>query len=734
MPPRTAVPWADDPSTVRPMLASTAPAGAPPTLESPRLVYEPKYDGMRVLVHVEPGHPSADVRLWSRLGHDKTTQFPDLVRDLKRFARSLRRGALLDGEIVALDEDGEPVGFQRLQRRIHLTGATDVERAASTQPVALVLFDVLRDGVDDLRRLPLSDRRARLETIVGNAGSEQVRLAEQSAGDGRRLHDRAVTLGLEGLIAKDSASTYESGRRSRAWVKLKLPRRQEFVVGGWTEPRGTRRHFGSLLLGYYEGAGRARRLVYAGPVGSGFTERDLDRFAERLSERETARSPFTSAPNPPERPHWTTPDLVVEVKFTEWTDEGVLRHPVFVGERDDIDPRSVRREAAAGGEDAGRPAHPSGRAPAASASAPQRSPRLAPRGPVAAPDGSIVAARVTDRAAMGISPGDRPPAVDPVLGLVIEQLDTLERARRNGPVVLPDGSRLDVTNLAKVFWPERALTKGDLLRYYARVSPLLLPNVADRPLVMKRLPNGVAGKSFYQQRAPDDVPPGVRVEVAAAEAEGETPRLVGGTLLTLLYMTQLATISQDPWFSRVDEPGVAREAALDLDPMPGVTFEQVVDVARWIHDELETLGVPAVAKTSGASGLHVYLPLAPATPYQAGQLFCQLVATLVATKHPKQATVERAVGRRGRTVYIDYLQNIEGKTLATAYSARGNAFAGVSTPLSWDEVTRGLRPEDFTIETAPARFAERGDLWAPLHGRHRLDLRAALDRAQGKLL
>lgn len=705
MPPRRVAAWRDDPSAVRPMLATSPPAGTSPTLASARLVYEPKFDGMRVLVHVEPGHPAADVRLWSRLGHDKTAQFPELVRDLRRFARTLKRGVLLDGELVALDARGEPTGFQRLQGRIHLTGARDVERAVAGQPVALVLFDVLRDGVEDLRGLPLADRRARLEKIVGNAGSEQLRLGEQAAGDGTRLYDRAVALGLEGLIAKDAGSPYESGRRSKAWLKLKLPRRQEFVVAGWTEPRGTRRHFGSLLLGYYEGTGRARRLAYAGPVGSGFTGRDLDRFAGLLAERAVDTSPFTPAPKPPERPHWTRPDLVVEVKFTEWTDEGLLRHPVFLGTRADVDPTTVGREPVPGLPVAG------------SASLPVRT-RPTPR-----------AASPRPRPDAGV-----PPPADPALALVVEQLEALERARRNGAIVLPDGSRLDVTNLWKVFWPERALTKGDLLRYYARVSPMLLPNVADRPLVMKRLPNGVAGKSFYQQRAPDEVPDGIRVEFAAAEADGETPRLVGGTLRTLLYMTQLAAISQDPWFSHVDEPGLAREAAFDLDPMPGVTFEQVVDVARWVHDELEALGVSSVAKTSGASGLHIYLPLAPGTPYQAGQLFCQLVATLVATRHPQQATVERTVGRRGRTVYIDYLQNIEGKTLATAYSARASAFAGVSTPLAWDEVARGLRPEDFTIETTPARFAARGDLWAPIHGRRRLDLRAALERAQGKLL
>jgi bifunctional non-homologous end joining protein LigD len=250
-----------------------------------------------------------------------------------------------------------------------------------------------------------------------------------------------------------------------------------------------------------------------------------------------------------------------------------------------------------------------------------------------------------------------------------------------GVLSLPDGSTLDVTNPAKVFWPAEGLTKGDLLRYYVRVSPWLLPVVADRPLIMKRFPNGVKGKAFYQQRAPDDPPPGIRVEAVEddGEPEGFLPRLVGGSLQTLLYMTQLASISQDPWFSQIGTLDDADCCALDLDPMPGVPFRQVLDVARWLRDELQALDIPAVPKTSGSSGLHIYVPLPPGTPYASGQLLCQIIATLVAMKHPKVATVERTVGKRGRTVYVDYLQNIQGKTLACAYSARASEFAGVST-------------------------------------------------------
>ena len=250
---------------------------------------------------------------------------------------------------------------------------------------------------------------------------------------------------------------------------------------------------------------------------------------------------------------------------------------------------------------------------------------------------------------------------------------------------------------------------------------------------MKRYPNGVSGKAFYQHRAPDDPPAGLRVAIADGDEE-RVPRIIGGSLLALLYMTQLASISQDPWFSTIAAPHLAREAALDLDPMPGVPFSQVRDVARAIRDVLQALDIPACAKTSGSSGLHIYIPLADGTSYEAGQTFCKIIATLVATQHPRLATVERKVGARGRTVYIDYLQNIEGKTLATAYAVRANDVAGVSTPLRWEELdSADLHPEEFTLATAEARFAEVGDLWAPMSSGARLDLRAALER-MGRLV
>ena len=640
---------------------------AEPPLAGTGLIFEPKYDGIRALVHVAPGRPDPDIRLWSRLGNDKTAQFPGVVRALEPLARSLSAPLLIDGEVVALDAAGRPAGFQQLQGRIHVLGAADVERLDRAQPTALIAFDLLRDGNADLRGSALTARRRRLDELVRPFVSDTLRLSEQAAADGRALHARATAEGWEGLIVKEAASPYHAGRRSPAWRKLKLVKQDEFVVGGWTEPRHTRSCFGALLLGVYEGDGARKRLVYAGHTGTGFDQKELERVWKLLRVREVDRSPFADRIKTNEPAHWVRPELVAQVRFTEWTADRRLRHPVYLGLRDDKRAAEVRME---------EPAKPR-----------RRRPRP-----------------------------ERPESEDSI----VAQLRALEEAKKDGTLELPGGERLGVTNLAKIYWPKARLTKGDLLRYYAQVAPLILPAVADRPLVMKRFPNGVDEPAFYQQRSRLEKPPaGVRIETLPDEldpiSEADARRFVGGNLITLLYMAQISAISQDPWFSRVQSPLDVDYVALDLDPGEGTPFSRVLDVARWIRDELRSLKVPAVAKTSGSSGLHIYIPMPRSTSYESGVLFCQIVATLIAARHPKAATVERTVRARPRgTVYVDYLQNILGKTLATAYSARASDFAGVSTPLAWEELDEPIDPREFTILTAPKRFKERGDLWARL--------------------
>ena len=662
---------------IQPMLASLMDA----PLDDPQFVYEPKYDGIRAIVEVElrrgrgqgaGSHPGAIVRVWSRLGNEKTHQFPEIAAALERWGRTQKEPVVLDGEVVALDKNGDPTGFQNLQGRIHLSDSPG--RAESGPPsTALIAFDILRVGRHDLRENPLVERRKVLEQVFAQTGSPLLRISTMVTGDGRALYHEALERGWEGLIAKLAVSPYKSGKRTPDWRKLKIVHEQEFVIGGWTEPRHTRAYFGALLLGVYDGD----RLIYSGHTGTGFNEKELARVMKRLKPLEATDPPFTPKPKTNERPHWVRPELVAQIKFTEWTADGKLRHPVYLGLRDDKRPTDVHRE-----------------------------------------DTSRLHGGSTVRLKTGTTrtPSNNPA---PKMDGLIDQLRGIESARRDGALTLPDGATLAVSNLHKVFWPAQKLTKGDLFRYYVQVAPYLLPAVADRPLVMKRYPNGIRGKWFYQHRV-DSAPSGVRRDrVHVAESREQ---IIGGTLLALLYMTQLAAISQDPWFSRVQHPEFADYAAFDLDPSDGVPFSTVLDVARWIHDELDALDAVGVPKTSGASGVHIYVPLPPSTPYDLGLLFCEIVATVVAQKHPRVATIERSVRARGKRVYIDFMQNVLGKTLATAYSARASDYAGVSTPLTWKEVEAGFAREDFTIETVPNRLKTAGELWGELRRAKGVDL------------
>ena len=657
------------------MLASLVDA----PLDDPDFVYEPKYDGIRAVAEIAAR--GAAIKLWSRLGNDKAAQFPGVVTALRKWARRRTAPLVLDGEVVALDAKGQPSGFQDLQRR--------------SESCAFIVFDVLRDGTTDFRGRPLVERRQALERLLGKTTSSTIRISEIAYGDGQSLHERAIAEGWEGLIAKRADSIYHPGKRTPDWRKIKLVHEQELVVVGWTEPKQTRLHLGALLLGVYDDD---QSLIYSGRVGTGFDDRELAKLIKLLTPLETSKSPIKSPPRTNEKTHWVKPQLVAQVRFTEWTADGILRHPVYLGLRDDKKALDVKRESSK---------VPGSRFQVQSS----RSGKRAKTG-----------TRNTERGTRNEEPGTRNP--EPGTQDLLDQLRALEEARRDGVLRLPGGASINITNPHKVFWPKQKLTKGDLLRYYVEAAPFILPAVADRPLVMKRFPNGIAGPPFYQHRAPDP-PPGVRVE-RVKEADGsDRSQLVGGDLTTLLYMTQIAAISQDPWFSRVASPAMADYVALDLDPMPGVSFAQVLDVAKWIRDELLPLGAAGFPKTSGADGAHIYIPLPPGTPYEAGLLFCQIVATVVAQKHPKQATTERSVKACGKTVYVDYLQNIPGKTLATAYSARASQYAGVSTPLTWKEVDAGVEREAFTIETMPARLREVGDLWAAFRRAKGVDLSRA---------
>jgi bifunctional non-homologous end joining protein LigD len=668
-------------SHITPMLATigtTIPTGAGWT-------FEPKYDGVRVLAFAA----GASVRLITRNGKDKSHQFPEVTAGVRALALRRKRPFVLDGEIVAFTGDA-PARFQALQSRMHLQGERDIAGQVKSTPSALIAFDLLVDGDSVLLDQPWNVRRKRLERFIGARTPKGLRLGDSAPGDGEKLLARARRDDWEGIIAKRVDSTYQPGARSRDWLKLKVEFRQEFVVGGYTEPRNTREHLGAILLGYFDGDD----LVYVGHTGGGFTRESLAAMAKRLARLERKSSPFSTPVRTNEKAHWVRPEVVVEVKFNEWTADSRLRQPIFLGVRDDKDPREVTREATSVQRGHG----------VARAAATRR--RTGAAASVKSPPKKSAAKRAAKRSASAVSGTDARLEVE---------LDAAEHERRDAHLTLGRGVTLSLSSLDKVWFPGRAggYTKGDVLRHYVRVAPFILPVMEDRPLVLKRFPDGINGEAFYQQKAPPNPPAGVRVDTIE-DADGDrVERLVGGSLATLLYQVQLGTISVDPWHARVKSLGFADYSVIDLDPGPRAKFDRVVEVATWVKAELDRLGLRAALKTSGSTGLHIFLPLPPRTSNEAALLIAQLVATRVASAHPREATVERTVSARPKaTVYVDYLQNVLGKSVAAAYAVRARPGATVSTPLEWDELTSKLDPRDFTIGTVGERFARVGDIWS----------------------
>ncbi len=613
--------------------------------------FEPKYDGIRVLAFAT----SSDVKLITRNGKDKALQFPEIVAALSKLATQTKRSLVLDGEIVALI-DGEPARFQELQGRMHVKESDLIARRSSAAPAALILFDILMDGDDVLIREPWSERRAQLLKRVGKRVSTQIRVTESVEGDGKKMLAKARRQGWEGIIAKRVDSRYEPGNRPRSWLKLKIEFRQEFVVGGFTEPRNSREHIGALLLGYFDGD----RFIYVGHTGGGFTNKGLGEMYKRLKPLERKTSPFEETPKTNEKAHWVKPEIVVEVKFNEWTADRRLRQPIFLGVRDDKSAREVALEAT---------------------SVQKKSAGTTKRG-----KGNTES--------------------------LLEQLTALEEKGGDGSLDFGRGRSLKVSNLDKVFFPKEKYTKGDVMRFYARIADFILPTIEDRPLVLKRFPNGIDGESFYQQKASETTPPGVRVEPIETDGGEKRRCIVGGDLLTLLYTIQLGAISVDPWHSRVQSLEYADYTIIDLDPGPRANFGRVIQVARWAKEVMDGFGLNGAIKTSGSAGLHIYLPLPPKTPNEAATLVAQMIATKVADAHPKEATIERFVKARGAaTVYVDYLQNIQGKTVAGPYCVRATPGATVSTPLKWKELTDELDPRAFDLGNAAERFEKVGDVW-----------------------
>ncbi|MGH2405627.1 MAG: DNA ligase D [bacterium] len=625
-------------------------------------LFEVKYDGVRVLAERE----GDQVTLYGRNGQTITERYPELIAPLR--ALPVDR-YIIDGEIAAFDEDARP-SFQRLQARMHLTKPRDIEQAAAAVPVVGIFFDCLAMDGYDLRRLPLVQRKAMLGLLVPPLGT--VRYGDHVVEEGEAFYEAASAARLEGIVAKKATSSY-TGTRSRDWIKIKCLRAQEFVIGGYTDPQGSRGYFGALHLGLYDGA----RLVYVSKVGSGFDDKLLKGIWERLQPLRRDTSPFEAGGPVGRGHHWVEPRVVCEVRFAEWTAENGIRHPVFLGLRDDKRPEECRFET------------PATLAPAETA--PKQS-----------------------------QPEPTPPST------------ASPRAREASRTAGPDGAPVKITNPGKVFWPEEGYTKGDLIAFYEAVAPLLLPYLKDRPLVLTRYPDGINGKSFFQKDAPDFVPAWVRTErIYSKDAERDINYFIVNDPRTLRYVANLGTIPLHFWSSHLGSLDRPDWLVLDLDPK-GAPFTDVVEVAQLLHAMLDEIRLPHYVKTSGATGLHILVPLAAHYSYEEARNFARLLAMLGAEAAPKIATLARPIGARGGKVYIDSGQNGHGRTIVAPYSIRPLPGAPVSCPLRWEEVTDRLDPSGFTIKTVPKRFEKIHDPLTRILTES-IDMAAAIVRLEKRL-
>ena len=702
------------PRELAPMLAETAEKPA----SEPQWRYEPKLDGYRVIAYVR----GADVQLKSRRGLDLTAFFPELTEEL---ATQAIGQMILDGEIVALDASGRP-SFNALQNRAQLKNATEIAAGRRDNPVVLVCFDLLHFAGLNLRGSPyLARHRYLAQCLLPSAHVQLVHCSD----NGPELYRAALSHGFEGVVAKRIDSTYQPGKRSRAWLKIKAAQSAEFLVGGFTRGKGARDPLGALLLGYFDG----KALRYAGHVGSGLDDQVIAKLLERTAKLTRKESPFAEQV-PLHRPTtWLAPQLVAEVTFSEWTPAGSLRAPVFVRLRDDIEPAQVKKP------------DPNAK-PAASAD-----PAPAGRG------GSKRAARTAARGAR--SDPDPPDAV----GLILEQLDN--RANRLDLEV--GAARIRLTNLDRVYWPAAgksspAVTKRDLLRYLARVGRFMLPHLEDRPLTMIRMPEGIDGERFFQKHWEQPLPEFVETVTVFSETKDDRHRyLLANNLPTLLWLGQIGTLEFHIWHSRAhpgpDTPNASTDYAsslaaleasvlnypdylvFDIDPYiysgkeakgaePELNrkgFATGKRVAFWLRSLLREMGLEAIIKTSGKTGLHMFVPIERTVTFDEARHICETVGRHVMRAHPKDITMEWAVEKRTGKIFIDYNMNVRGKTLNVAYSPRGVPGTPVSMPLTWEEL-EAAEPLDFTLNNVPGRLEKRGDRWHDV-----LELKQSLTKAFG---
>jgi bifunctional non-homologous end joining protein LigD len=599
------------------------PETTPPTFLKPMLctlidqpfgregwIFEMKWDGYRAI----GAKRSGEVQLYSRNDLDFRSKYPEVAKTLE----ALPDNTVIDGEIVAVDKDGVPK-FEALQNW----------GKGPEGELRFYVFDLLWFKGHDVRNAPLLERKQLLRDVIPE--NSPIHYSDHIKGKGEKFFEKVQKQHLEGMVAKRADSTYSSGKRGPDWLKIKTHLRQEVVIGGFTEPRGSRQYLGALIVGIYQDG----ELLYVGHSGGGIPDSQRKDLRAQLEKLEQKTSPFRTEPKPNAPVHWVKPQIVCEMSFSEWTKEGYMRQPVFEGLRPDKKPHEVHKE------------KPSTKAQ---------------------------------------------PTPD---------------SRRAG--------NLTFTHLSKIFWPEKGYTKGDLINYYETIADHILPYLKDRPQSLLRQPDGYAGMKFFQKDVTFNLPKGEKTKEVTNK--GETVNyLVCTSKQSLLLMAQLGCIELNPWSSRVKNLDKPDWGVIDLDP-EGVRFSTVVKVALKAHEICQHLDIPLYPKTSGKTGVHLYIPMGGKYTYEQVKDFIHLIAIEINKQLPDITSLERLPAKRKNRVYLDYLQNNKGQTLSSAYSVRPTKDASVSTPLKWEEVTPELKPGDFTIKNMPERLKKVGDLWQPVLGK-----------------
>ena len=626
---------------IKPMLAQIHDEA----FDDPDWIFEIKWDGYRAVAEVrEDG-----VKLYSRNGLSFLQLYPAIATELKK----LPVNVVLDGEIVVLNEKNQP-DFQKLQQYDY----------HPSLPIQYYVFDCLEYDGKSIKHLPLLERKKIAQKAL--VKSKILKYSDHVREHGTEFFTKVTQMDLEGMIAKRASSQYVTGKRTSNWLKIKNHNTQEAVIAGYTAPRGSREYFGALILGIYEN----KKLKYIGHTGTGFTSAILKKVFGILKPLRRDSSPFDKKVVVNAPVTWVEPVIVCSVKFTEATEEGILRHPVFQGLRID------------------KPAEE---------------------------------ANTLDIKA-------RTPAKTPAKKTGTKATPAKSKKEKS---VTVSGHVLKLTNQDKLYWPDDNITKGDLINYYNAVSKYIIPYLKGRPQSLRRTPNGVKDQGFFHKDAGPDAPGWVdTITLPAESANREIEYILCNNKATLLYLNNLGCIELNPWNSRISKLDHPDYMVMDLDPSDNNTFGQIIDTAQVVKEILDKAGAPCYCKTSGATGLHIYVPLKARYTYDEIRDFAELIAKLTEEQLPDSTTTERSLSKRNGRIYLDYLQNKKGQTLASVYSARPKPGATVSTPLLWKEVKHGLHPSQFNILNLGARLDKVGDLFSGVL-KEKIDLKKCLKNLEG---